>query len=49
MAKTKLTLYVHEDLIEAIKIQGIREKRSVSQITEELYRQYLRKKARQKH
>ncbi len=49
MAKTKLTLYVHEDLIEAIKIQAVREKRSVSQITEELYREYLRKKARQKH
>ena len=49
MAKTKLTLYVHEDLIEAIKIQAILEKTSVSQITEELYREYLGKKARQKH
>ena len=48
MAKTKLTLWVHEDLIEAIKIQAIREKRSVSRITEELYREYLGKKAKQK-
>ena len=44
MAKTKLTLYVHEDLIEAIKIQAILEKTSVSQITEELYRWYLKGK-----
>ena len=48
MAKTKLTLWVPEDLIEAIKIQAILEKTSVSQITEELYREYLGKKARQK-
>ena len=47
MAKTKLTLYVREDLIQAIKIQAIMEKRSVSQITEELYREYLGKKAKQ--
>ena len=47
MAKTKLTLYVHEDLIQAIKIQAIMEKRSVSQITEQLYREYLGKRAKQ--
>jgi len=46
MAKTKLTLNVQEDLIQAIKIQAILEKTSVSQITEELYREYL--KARKK-
>ena len=48
MAKTKLTLWVPEDLIQAIKIQAIMEKRSVSRITEQLYREYLGKKARQK-
>ncbi len=42
MAKTTLTLNVQEDLIQAIKIQAILEKTSVSQITEELYREYLR-------
>ena len=48
MAKTKLTLWVPEDLIQEIKIRAIIEKTSVSQITEELYREYLGKKARQK-
>jgi plasmid stability protein len=43
MAKTKLTLNVDDDLIQRMKFQALREKRSVSQITEQLYTQYLKK------
>jgi hypothetical protein len=43
MPKSKLTLLVEDDLIEQIKIQAVREKRSVGEITEELYREYLKR------
>lgn len=39
--KYKLTLTIDEKLVEEIKIQAVREKRTVGEITEELYREYL--------
>jgi hypothetical protein len=39
--KYKLTLTINEQLVEEIKIQAVREKRTVGEITEELYRGYL--------
>ena len=39
--KAKLNLYVDEKLIEEIKLQAVREKRSVSQIVEQLIEGYL--------
>lgn len=42
MPKYKLTLTVNPDLLEKIKIQAVRDKRSVSDITEELWREYLK-------
>jgi metal-responsive CopG/Arc/MetJ family transcriptional regulator len=39
--KQKITLTLDDKLIEEIKIQGVREKRSVSEITEEMLREYL--------
>jgi len=41
--KTKLTLNVDDALIERIKIQAVREKRSLSELTESLYREYLKR------
>jgi len=43
MAKTKLTLNVDDDLIQQMKIQAVRDKRSLSDITEELYREFLKR------
>lgn len=48
MAKAKLTLSIDEKLIEEIKIQAIREKTSVSQITEKLYRDCLGRKRKKR-
>ncbi len=48
MAKTKLTLNIEEVLIEEIKIGAIRQRKSVSKITEELYREFLKRKATKK-
>ena len=42
MAKTKLTLNVDDDLIEKIKIQAVKEHRSLSDLTEEFYREHLK-------
>ena len=42
------TLSIDADLVEQIKIQAIREKRTVSDITEELYRKHLKRKSRAK-
>jgi hypothetical protein len=42
MPRQKLTLSIDSDLIERIKIQAVREKRDVSDITEDLFRQYLK-------
>ncbi len=45
--RTKFTLSIQEELREQIKIQAVRENRDVSDITEELYREYLdRQKAK---
>lgn len=41
--KQKFTLTIDDTLIEKIKIQAIKARRSVSDITEELYREYLKR------
>jgi hypothetical protein len=48
--KQKFTLTIDDALVEKIKIQAVLDKRSVSDITEELYREYLdrRKKGKGK-
>lgn len=45
MAKQKFTTTIDEALLEKIKIKSIREKRSVSEILEELITEYLEKSA----
>ncbi len=45
MARQKFTTTIDADLIEQIKIQAIKEKRSVSVILEELITEYLSRKA----
>ncbi len=42
------TLSIDADLVEQIKIQAILEKRTVSDITEELYSKHLKRKSRAK-
>ena len=45
MSKRKgFTLSIDADLIKQIKIRAIQEDKQVSDLTEELYRQYLKKK-----
>ena len=39
--RKKLSLSVEETLIQKIKVQAVLENRDVSDITEELYREYL--------
>jgi metal-responsive CopG/Arc/MetJ family transcriptional regulator len=48
--RQKLNLTLPEGMIEEMKIQAVREKRAVSEIVEELCRQYLgrQKKAKRK-
>lgn len=41
MAKQKFTTTIDSELLEQIKIQAIREKRSVSDLLEELITKYL--------
>lgn len=41
--KTKLTLNVDDELIELMKIRAVQDKRSLSDITEELYQEYLKR------
>lgn len=41
MAKKKFTTTLDEDLLEAIKIQAIREKRSVADLLEQLIKDHL--------
>jgi hypothetical protein len=43
MAKQKLTLNVDDALTERMKLLAVRLKRSVSDITEELYREFLKR------
>ncbi len=46
--RIKLTLSIEEELREAIKIQAVKENRDVSDITEELYREYLNRQKKAK-
>jgi len=39
--RQKLTLSIDESLVQRIKVQAVMENRDVSDITEELYREYL--------
>ena len=48
MARKKLTLSVDEQLTESIKIQAVKEKRDVSDIVEQLFREYLKRIKSQK-
>jgi hypothetical protein len=43
MPKSKLTILIEDRLIEDMKIQAVREKRPVGEVTEELWRGYLSK------
>lgn len=45
MAKQKFTTTIDTELLEKIKIQAIKEKRSVSDLLEELIKKYLEKNA----
>lgn len=42
MAKQKFTTTIDTELLEKIKIQAIKEKRSVSDLLEELIKKYLK-------
>ena len=41
--RQKVTLSIDEDLYREMKIQAVREDRDVSTITEDLYREYLKR------
>ena len=41
--RQKVTLSIDEELYLKMKLQAVREKRDVSTITEELYREYLKR------
>jgi hypothetical protein len=45
--KQRITLTVQDHLIEKIKIQAVLDRRSVSDITEELYQEYLDKRKKE--
>ena len=47
--RQKINLTLPEDMIEEMKIQAVREKRAVSEIVEELCRQYLAHQKKAKH
>jgi hypothetical protein len=48
MAKQKFTLTIDDALIEKIKILAVRLRRSVSDITEELYREFIKQQGKLK-
>ncbi len=48
MSKQKLTLTVDDALIERMKIIAVRLKRSLSDITEQLYQEYLKQQGKAK-
>jgi predicted transcriptional regulator len=48
MSKQKLTLTIEDSLTEQMKILAVRLKRSVSDITEELYREFLKREGKPK-
>jgi len=43
MPKSKLTILIDDTVIEAMKIRAVQEKRSVGEITEDLYREYVKR------
>jgi hypothetical protein len=45
--KQKITLTIQDGLIEKMKIQGVLDKRSVSDITEELYAEFLERRQKE--
>ena len=45
--KQQLTLTIQDKLIEKMKFQALRDKRSVSDITEELYREFLERRKKE--
>ena len=45
--KQQLVLTIQDDLIEKMKLQAVLDKRSVSDITEELYREFLIRRKRE--
>ncbi len=44
--RRKLTLSVDEQLTEDMKIQAVKEKRDLSDIVEQLFREYLKKRSK---
>ena len=48
MARKPITLSLEQKLITEMKIQSIREERTVSDITEQLYRDYLKRQLKRK-
>jgi Family of unknown function (DUF6364) len=46
--RRKLTLSVDEQLTEAMKIQAVKERRDLSDIVEQLFREYLKRLKGQK-
>jgi predicted transcriptional regulator len=48
VSKQKLTLTIEDSLTEEMKILAVRLKRSVSDITEELYREFLKREGKPK-
>ena len=48
MPKAKLTLLIDEALIKEMKIRAVQEDRSVGDITEELWREYLKRGGKSK-
>jgi hypothetical protein len=47
MAKQKLNLTIEDSLIERIKIRALKEHRTVSELTEQLYREYLKREKKE--
>lgn len=48
MAKRKLTMTIQDNLIERMKIRAVKERRSLSALTEQFYREYLKGKGKRK-
>jgi hypothetical protein len=48
MPRKKLTLSIDGDLVLKMKIQAVKESRDLSDITEDLYREYLKRQGKQK-
>jgi hypothetical protein len=48
MSKSKLNLRMDSKVVEEIKVRALREGRTVSEITEAFYRQYLKRAVKRK-